>query len=202
MQKLFKLTEFAEKIGYSRRTVFKMIKDGELKPYLKRNNHNYFSMDQVLEFTSDENDTRKVVAYARVSSNSQKSDLKSQIQLLETYSVSKGIIIDEYIKEIGSGINFKRKKFLKLITDLLKGEIQEIIITYEDRLVRFAFDLISFIADLNGTKITVINIKTSSPQEELVEDLMTVIHVFSSRLYGLRRNKKKIERFANAYKED
>ena len=195
---LIKLTQFAEKVGLSRRTIFKLIEKGELKPFVKKNNHNYFTEEQVEKFLGiEETDARKIIAYARVSSNNQKKELETQLQLLETFSLKQGVIIDEYISEIGSGINFKRPKFLKLVSMILNKEVKVIYVTYQDRLVRFAYELIEYLCEIYGTEIKVINIKTTSPQEELVEDLMTIIHVFSSRLYGLRRNKTKIKEMTN-----
>src|SRR5690606_36630920 len=91
-------------------------------------------------------------------------------------------------------INYKRKNFLKLIKMIINQEVSEIIITYKDRLTRFAYDLIEWLAEENGCKITVINIKKTSPQQELIEDLMTIIHVFSERLYGLRQYKNKLRK--------
>ena len=77
---------------------------------------------------------------------------------------------------------------------VLDGKVKEVIITYKDRLARFAFELLEWQFSLYGCKITVINIESSSPEKELTEDLMTIIHVFSARLYGLRKYKSKIRK--------
>ena len=108
----------------------------------------------------------------------------------KSFSINSGIVIDEYLSDIGSGMNFKRKNFLKIIDDIENQKISKLIVTYKDRLTRFAFDLIQERCDKNNVELIVINLESTSPQQELVEDLMTIIHVFSSRLYGLRKYKK------------
>ena len=127
---LITLPEFAKEVGISTRTVYLMIKNKELVPYQKRNKRNYFHIDQVKQFVGaiPDSDCRKIVAYARVSSSSQKEDLENQTKLLESFCTGQGKIVNEYIEEIGSGINFKRPKFLKLISEILNREVSEVII--------------------------------------------------------------------------
>jgi len=133
---------------------------------------------------------RKTVAYCRVSSQAQKPDLKNQCEAIEQFCLSSAKPNVEYIEEIGGGLNFKRKKFLDLLDEVASGEICEIIIAHKDRLARFGFDLLQHICDKNNAILTVINIEKLSPEQEMVQDLMTIIHCFSSRLYGLRNYKK------------
>ena len=199
---LYTLPKFAEEIGYSKRTLFKLIKAGLVTPAFRRNGRNYFTDEQVREakrlagIEEEEGTNRKVIAYSRVSSSNQKLDLATQTQLLERFSVSNGFVFDEYIEDIGSGINFTRKGFLKILTMVFERQISHVVITYPDRLARFAYELLKEIFNYFGCEIIAINLKTTSPQEELVEDLMTIVHVFSSRLYGLRKNKKRIKELA------
>lgn len=105
---------------------------------------------------------------------------------MQSFYRSRGMIIDETIPEIGGGLNFKRKKFMSLMVSMLRGEIETIVTAHKDRLCRFAFDFIEQLAELNGCNILVVNQESLSPQQELVEDLMAIIHCFSCRLYGLR----------------
>ena len=151
------------------------------------------SIDKLLDQKSDYKDKKKIIAYYRVSTNSQKLESENQRKCIETYAINSGKCIDEYLFDIGSGINFKRKNFLKLIDMIEKQEIEEIIVTYKDRLTRFGYELIEERCKINNVKLTVINLESTSPQQELVEDLMTIIHVFSCRLYGLRKYKKQIK---------
>jgi excisionase family DNA binding protein len=135
-------------------------------------------------------DKRNIIAYCRVSSQAQKPDLKNQRIAIEQFCLSAAKPNVEYIEEIGGGLNFKRKKFLEIMDDISEGLIEEVIIAHRDRLTRFGFDLLQHICDRNQTTLTVINIERLSPEQEMVQDLMTIIHCFSSRLYGLRNYKK------------
>ena len=112
---------------------------------------------------------------------------------METYCLNAGIAVDEWIQEIGGGMNFKRKKFLDLITRILAGEVDRLIVAHQDRLVRFGFDLIEYLAVENGCNIEVVNQESLSPQEEMTADLLSIVHTFSCRLYGMRKYQKKAE---------
>lgn len=191
MNKRYNSKETCKLLGISRRTLGRMMQNGEIKSVIVNNRH-YFTESTLNNFEGMVTKNKDIYLYSRVSSSNQKNDLLTQQKLLDEYAVSKGYIIKEHLSDIGSGINFKRKNFLKLINLVIEGKVSKIVITYEDRLVRFAFDLLVEICKKFSCKIEVINLKSSSPQEELIEDLMTIIHVFSSRLYGLRRNKKVI----------
>jgi predicted site-specific integrase-resolvase len=131
---------------------------------------------------------RKIVAYCRVSSQAQKPDLKNQREAIERYCLASAKSNVEYVEEVGGGLNFKRKKFLVLLDSL--PELSEIIIAHKDRLARFGFDLLKHLCEKNNVELTVINIEKLSPEQEMVQDLMTIIHCFSSRLYGLRNYRK------------
>ena len=136
------------------------------------------------------NPTRRII-YARVSTTNQRESLERQIEELERYKRNEKIEA-EVIKDIGSGINFKRKG-LKTILDLAyQGSIKEVIITDKDRLARFAYDLIEDVLSRNGVKITVVheNDRSKTRDEELVEDILTIVHVFSARSNGAKRYNK------------
>jgi putative resolvase len=97
------------------------------------------------------------------------------------------------VSEIGGGLNFKRKKFLSIMMLMLKGEISTIVVAHKDRMCRFAFEFILELATSVGCEIVVANQESLSPQQELVEDLMAIIHCFSCRLYGLGNYSKEIK---------
>ena len=129
---------------------------------------------------------RQVVAYARVSSHDQKADLEKQKDVLSAHNP------DMLLSDIGSGINFNKPGFKKLIQLLLTGQIQKIIITYPDRLLRFGFSLIEKLCQHFGTEIILLNLKKEQSFEEtLAQDLITIITVFSSKLYGKRSHQNK-----------
>ena len=118
------------------------------------------------------------------------SETKKRREAIEQFCLAAAKSNVEYVEEVGGGLNFKRKKFLELFDSVSSGEVEEIIIAHKDRLARFGFDLLQHTCDNNKTKLTVINIEKLSPEQEMVQDLMTIIHCFSSRLYGLRNYKK------------
>jgi predicted site-specific integrase-resolvase len=133
---------------------------------------------------SDKPNIRKKICYCRVSTASQKEDLARQIQFFKLNYPDYTIISDN-----GSGINFKRKGFKTILDDAIKGYIEEVVVTHKDRLCRFGFELIEgIIREQSNGKIVVLNQKKTSPEQELVDDLISIITVFSSRLYGLRSN--------------
>ena len=137
----------------------------------------------------DNNKTKRNICYCRVSTKNQKNDLMHQIDFMKEKYPNY-----EIIKDIGSGLNFKRVGLKKLINYAINGEINTIVIAYKDRLCRFGFDLLEFIIDkYSNGKIIVLNEKHLSPEEELTHDLVSIINVFSARINGLRTYKKKIE---------
>lgn len=195
MKKRYKAKDACEILGISRRSLNRMINNNTIKS-IKEGNRVFIEEDELLKFNGvyvGEAKNKGVYLYSRVSSHKQSKELESQKELLEAFATSNGYIIKEHLSDIGSGMNFNRKNFNKLLELVINGEVSLIIISYQDRLARFAFDLLKNLFKSFGTEILVINNKTTSPQEELVEDLMTIIHVFSSRLYGLRKNSNKIK---------
>jgi len=127
-----------------------------------------------------------VICYARVSTVKQKQDLDRQAEVLKKHYPDA-----EVVRDIGSGLNFKRKGLRSLLERILQGEKLTIVVTYRDRLARFGFDVIEYIASKHGGKIVVLNSIETSPESELVADLTAIITVFSSRLHGLRSYKNK-----------
>jgi len=130
---------------------------------------------------------RSKIVYCRVSSRNQKDDLASQTKYMRNQFPN-----HECIEDIGSGLNFKRKGFRTLLERIMCGDIEEVVIAYKDRLCRFGFELLEQVASKYNTKLVVLNKIELSPEDELVKDLLAIIHVFSCRLYGLRKYSKQI----------
>ena len=133
---------------------------------------------------------RKIIGYARVSSNKQKEDLERQIELIRNYAKERGWKI-EILKDIGSGLKENRKNFQKLLRMVMNKEVSKVVIAYPDRLTRFGFKILEEFFRSYGTEIVVINEDEKTPQEELIEDLITVISHFAGKLYGMRSHKYK-----------
>lgn len=188
--------EFINKLGISKKKLENLEKEGTITP-IRKGRLKYYTDEMVDEYFGLDANTKKVskkvIGYYRVSNKNQKEEIKYQKEALENFSINSGKPIDEYLSDIGSGIDFKRKNFLKIIDMIERREISELIVTYKDRLTRFGFELIEERCNLNNVKLTVVNLEKSSPEKELIEDLIDVIHLFSKRLRGLQKYKKIIK---------
>lgn len=131
---------------------------------------------------------RIVTGYARVSSSTQKDDLQRQKETIESYAKRNNIQI-QILQDIGSGLNEKRKQYLKLIEMVVHRKTSQVIVAYKDRLTRFGFETLETIFSSFGTNITVLNTEDKTPQQELVDDLITVISYFAGKLYGMRSHR-------------
>lgn len=194
MDKVYGIGEFAQRVNVSISTLRRWDASGEFPAKKRPSGHRYYDESDVrnlLNLTPEEE--RKVIVYCRVSSHGQKDDLMSQVAAMETYCLGAGIAVDDWIKEIGGGMNFKRKQFLALMDAIVAGEVKHLIVAHKDRLVRFGFDLIQHLAERHGCKIEVVNQESLSPQEEMTEDLLSIVHTFSCRLYGMRKYRKEAE---------
>lgn len=145
----------------------------------------------VYQLEMNENKTlRKNIIYSRVSNTKQKEDLLRQTKLLQEYMISNGIKVDIIYEDIASGMNEDRKHFNSLIEDVMKYEIDTVYITYKDRLTRFGFSYFEKFFKKYDTKIEVLNTtKEEDFQTELTQDLISIIHHFSMKMYS---NRKKI----------
>jgi putative resolvase len=137
---------------------------------------------------------KSVVGYARVSQSKQKPDLDRQAEILSARFPG-----CEIVRDIGSGLNFKRKGFVSLLERAMRGESLTVVVTYRDRLARFGFDLVERIVSRTGGEIVVLHQIDTSPVEELVRDLVAIVTVFSSRIHGLRSGRIKKD-IAQAHK--
>ena len=182
MSKKYRPHEFADKVGVSTKTLRRWDASGKLIAKRTVSNHRYYDDVDLRQFFNIKEEPKKTIVYCRVSSAGQKDDLKSQVVAMEQFCLSSGISVNDWIQEIGGGMNFKRKKFLTLMSRIQKGEVAKLLIAHKDRLCRFGFDYFVFLAKENGCEIVVVNQESLSPQQEMVEDLMAIIHTFSCRL--------------------
>lgn len=190
----YKPQEFAEMIGVSVKTLQRWDNEGKLKAYRTPTDRRYYTYKQYVDYMGDGNNKHgKTVIYTRVSTTNQKDDLRNQIEFLKQYANAKGIIVDEIFEDIGSGLDYNRKKWNKLIEDCMLGLVKTVIIAHKDRFIRFGYDWFERFLKSNGVEIIVVNNEAASPEQELVNDLISIIHVFSCRIYGLRKYKKQIE---------
>lgn len=200
--KFYNISEFAKRIGKSASSLRNWDKNGTLKPsYISPGGHRMYSEKQACEFLGlpyvSENNmdinnqaSKKVIGYCRVSTRKQKDDLLRQMNLVQSYMIAKGYQF-EIISDIGSGINYNNKGLNKLIKAIVNNNVDKIVILYKDRLVRFGFELIETICREFDVDIEIIDSTQRTDEQELVEDMIQIVTVFSCRLQGKRANKAK-----------
>lgn len=174
--------EAALRLGLHPNTLRKYANDGRIKYIRTASGQRRYNVDAFLGCAVD----RTTVAYCRVSSHSQKDDLASQVKFMQSRYPHA-----EIIQDVGSGLNYKRKGLKSLLGRCLRGEKLSIVVAHKDRLVRFGFELIEWLVNELGSELVVLSDDKGEPEQELTKDLLTIIHVFSCRLYGLRNYKGK-----------
>mgnify|MGYP000081631821 CR=1 FL=1 len=192
--KFYSIGQFSKLIGKTNQTLRNWDKDGTLKPHhVSESGYRYYSQEQLNHFLGLKQEVqlnKKTIGYCRVSSNKQKDDLERQIENVKTYMYAKGYSF-EIISDIGSGINYNKKGLNQLIDMITNSEVEKIVILYKDRLIRFGYELIENLCNKYGTTIEIIDNTEKTEEQELVEDMIEIVTVFSERLQGKRANKAK-----------
>jgi predicted site-specific integrase-resolvase len=186
-------TEAGKRIGVDKQTIRVWHKTGKLIPeYVTQGGQRRYSEEQINAFLSSKQNKseRKVIGYCRVSSAKQKGDLERQIERIKLYLTAQGRPF-EVIEDVGSGINYNKKGLQELIRLICRGEVEKVVVLYKDRLMRFGFDLFKSICEQYNTLIEIVDISQKTDQEELVEDLVQIVTVFSCKLQGQRAKKTK-----------
>ena len=179
-------------VGRKTQTLQRWDRAGILTAHRSPTNRRYYTHDQYLQIIGQKAKEQRIVAYCRVSSSAQTSDLANQKKAVEQFCVAAGKPVAVWLQDIGSGLNYKRENFVALMEMVEHGEVSEIVIAHKDRLVRFGYEWFEKFCQDHGATLTVMNAETLSPEEEVTQDLLSIIHCFSSRLYGLRKYKKQI----------
>ncbi|NEO41004.1 MAG: IS607 family transposase [Moorea sp. SIOASIH] len=189
---LVPLRKAVELTGLSGNTLRKYADNGTIRCEKTPGGTRLFDTDSLLRFGSVKGNVGRVrefsIGYCRVSTHKQKDDLARQVAYLHSLFPKA-----EIIKDIGSGLNYKRKGLRTILERIVCGDQLTIIVTCRDRLTRFGFELIEYLVSLNGGKILVLDQPESCPESELTADLLSIIHVFSCRVHGLRKYGKKIK---------
>lgn len=179
--------EAASRLGLHPNTLRKYADEGRIKYIRTASGQRRYNVDAYLGCDVD----RLTVCYCRVSSHAQRDDLTSQVEFMrEKYPKA------EVIQDVGSGLNYKRKGLKSILGRCLRGEKLSIVVAHKDRLARFGFELIEWLVGELGSELVVLNDSKGEPEQELTQDLLTIIHVFSCRLYGLRSYKGKKDKDA------
>ena len=157
-------------------------------------NRRYYTHDQHVQYRGlVAQEQGLTMVYTRVSGVAQKPDLAHQVKALEASCQQHAITADEWLSDIGSGLNYKRKQFNRLMELVELGHVRRLVIAHKDRLVRFGYGYFEAFCQRHNTAIIVMNGEAMSPEQELVQDLLAIITVFASRLHGLRSYKKVIK---------
>ena len=195
--KYYTIAEFAKIINVIPNTLRVWDRQGKLKPIKLASGHRRYTDEHLNQLRNDvvKSQVRQTVIYARESTKQQKTSLESQIDTLKTYCIANGIAIDKVYSDFGSGLNYNRTEFQNLVEDICHNKIDKVIVFYKDRLMRFGFELFEHLCKLFGTKIIVVDNSESNKSKEMefADDLISIIHDFSMKLYGSRSYKKKIE---------
>jgi putative resolvase len=185
-----KLSAYAKKLGVSYRTAHRLWKAGKLDAYQLPT-----GTVIVQEHTHP---LQKVAVYARVSSAEMKGNLDTQAERLVQYCEAKGYQISQVVKEIASGVNDHRPRFIALLADT---SITVIVVEHKDRATRFGFQYLETLLEKQDRRIEVVN-QAENGKEDLLTDLVSIIYSFSARLYGQRRAKRKTEKAIEALTKD
>ena len=190
MSKYYSINKFSKILGVSAQTLRNGDKKGKLHPHhTSSNGYRYYSHEQLNQVMNVKpNLDRSVIGYCRVSSNKQKDDLERQIENMKLYLTAQGKPF-EIISDIGSGINYKKKGLKELMKRISQNKVDKVVVFYKDRLLRFGFELVEYIASLYDCDIEIIDHTEKTEQQELLEDLVQIITVFSCKLQGKRANK-------------
>lgn len=198
------ISEAAKELGVSVDTLRRWEVAGKIEVERTPNGHRRYDLARLRGLIPRKTkSTCLTLCYARVSSHDQKEDLNRQIALLESYCAANGWHY-EVIQDLGSGLNYHKRGLRLLIRRICNGDAGRLVLTHKDRLLRFGSELLFSLCEHFGTEVVIINASQDcSFEEELVQDVLEIITVFSARLYGSRshRNKKVMEKLKEAANE-
>ncbi len=187
MERLYTMKEASKLLGVHIRTIQKWDKQGKIRCVRTIGGKRRVPESEIKRILGI-HEKRKIIGYARVSSHTQKDDLERQVELIRSYAEERGWEV-EILKDVSSGLKEDRRGFQKLLKMVMNKEVSKVIIAYPDRLTRFGFKILEEFFKNYGTEIVVVNREEKSPQEELVEDLITIISHLAGKLYGMRSHK-------------
>jgi putative resolvase len=191
----YSIAQFARRVGVSVKTLQRWDREGRLTPTRTPTNRRVYTDEHLYQVLPQRQSAeRATVVYMRVSSQAQKPALANQRRVLEDFCAARGLAVTEWVSEVGGGLNFKRPRFLALVDRIVTHQVAMVVLAHKDRLMRFGFDLFAHLCRRHQCELVVMNTETLSPEQEMVQDLMTITHCFSARLYGLRHYRKALDR--------
>ncbi|MDE5097093.1 MAG: IS607 family transposase [Trichodesmium sp. St16_bin4-tuft] len=188
MSNLLSIQEAAHLLGVSSNTLRRWEAEGKITSERTIGGHRRYQVSDLLNHKTDASLT---IAYARVSSRDQKKELERQTLMLEVYCTNHGWS-HEIISDLGSGINYRKKGLIKLLKLITTYQVERLVLSHKDRLLRFGGELIFSLCEQFGVEVVIINhSENSACEEDLTNDMLEIITIFSARLYGSRSNKNK-----------
>lgn len=190
MNRLIGIGEAAEALGVSITTLRRWEVEGKMIPERTVSGHRRYDLAKLKpELLHVAVNTRRTIAYARVSGQDQKADLERQKQVLELHCARQGWTF-EVLADLGSGMNYQKKGLKRLLNAVIEGDIGRLVITQKDRLLRFGAELVFGICEAKGVEVVILNQgEDTTFEEDLAKDVLEIITVFSARLYGSRSRK-------------
>lgn len=192
---MYNISEFSKLIGVNVKTLRDWDKNGKLIPIKLESGHRRYTNEHLNKFINNTKE-RLNICYIRESTIQQKNSLMDQESKVKQFCISNGLNIDKLYSDFGSGLNYKRNNFQKILSHIINNEIENLIIYYKDRLVRFGFEIFEYFSQINRFNIIIIDDSETekSKDQEFAEDLISIIHYFSMKLYGSRSYKNKIKK--------
>lgn len=191
LEELLTIGDASKLLGVAIETLRRWEKDGKIKAQRTEGGHRRYRVADLLKI--EKPSSRFTVTYSRVSTKQRESNLKTQAALLQEYCKTQGWRDIYQLTDIGSGLNYRKRGLLKLVDMLQRNEVERLVITDKDRLLRFGSELIFALCENNETQVIILNKgKDSEPEQEMCEDILAVITVFSARMYG-RRSRRNLK---------
>ena len=189
---LYNINQTAKLLCVSQSTLRRWEKEGKIMSEKTSGGHRRYDIDKITFVKQNVNENRITIAYARVSTYDQKNDLNRQKEVLSLFCASKGYVY-KIIEDLGSGLNYNKKGFNELVEMICRKQVDKIIITHKDRLIRFGFNFFEKICLLNNVQLIIINKddEKTDDNKEFVNDVLEIITHFSAKLYGKRSHKNK-----------
>ena len=204
MDRLLTIKDAGKVLGVSPSTLRRWEREGRLIPDERtEGNQRRYLLSSIRPNLRKDGGEKKTIAYARVSSHDQKKDLERQKQTLELFCASNGWNF-ELVSDLGSGMNYYKKGLKKLLKEIIEGDIERLVLTHKDKLLRFGAELVFSICEAKNVEVIIVNRgEETTFEEDLAKDVLEIITVFSARLYGSRshKNKKMIDSMKNAVKD-
>ena len=193
-----KAKEVRSILGITQQTLYNWTKEGKIKFHKISDHLNIYDDNSVYALIGNKQNkkNKKIISYSRVSTQNQKEQLKEQTQRIYDSCISRGIKLDKQLEDIKSGMSEDRSGFQELIRMVIQNEVELVVIENKDRLIRFGYSTIESIFKYFGTNILVLNdsIENKTYEQELTEDLISIIHYFTMKSYSHRRKLNKLRK--------